>query len=104
MAASSSGTPVKTTRRSRLALMRGRTARPCSGQARLRAQAKKGALHVLGDADRELRAGQVGRILLSGVAWVRLVRRTAKTAERTSSQGYALLMVACLKATSRLLL
>jgi long-chain acyl-CoA synthetase len=51
-------------------------------------QAKKGIIHILGDDDEELPAGTTGRIFFSGVPPFAYFRDTAKTASRTSRQGY----------------
>lgn len=48
----------------------------------------KGELHVLGDDDRELPAGEIGRLYFSGVAPFAYFDAPEKTAERRSRQGY----------------
>ncbi len=49
---------------------------------------RKGRLHVLGDNDEELPAGQTGRIFFSGIAPFQYHNAPDKTAARTSSQGF----------------
>ncbi len=51
-------------------------------------RARKGTLHVLGDDDRELPAGEVGRVFFSGIAPFAYRHDPEKTAARTSRQGY----------------
>jgi long-chain acyl-CoA synthetase len=51
-------------------------------------RAKKGVLHILGDDDAELPAGQTGRIFFSGIPPFAYFGDTTKTASRTSPQGY----------------
>jgi long-chain acyl-CoA synthetase len=51
-------------------------------------QAKKGVIHILGDGDEELPAGQNGRIFFSGIPAFAYFGDTTKTASRTSRQGY----------------
>jgi long-chain acyl-CoA synthetase len=51
-------------------------------------RAKKGVIHILGDGDEELPAGQTGRIFFSGIAPFAYFGDMAKTASRTSAQGY----------------
>ena len=48
----------------------------------------KGELHVLGDDDSELPAGEVGRLFFSGVAPFAYFNAREKTAERRSRQGF----------------
>ncbi|NML43348.1 AMP-binding protein [Ramlibacter sp. G-1-2-2] len=51
-------------------------------------RAKKGVLHVLGDDDQELGAGQTGRIFFSGISHFAYHNAPEKTAARTSRQGF----------------
>jgi fatty-acyl-CoA synthase len=51
-------------------------------------QAKKGLIHILGDGDEQLPAGQSGRIFFSGIPAFAYFGDTTKTASRTSRQGY----------------
>ena len=51
-------------------------------------QAKKGVIHILGDGDEELPAGQSGRIFFSGIPAFAYFGDRTKTASRTSRQGY----------------
>jgi long-chain acyl-CoA synthetase len=50
--------------------------------------ARKGALHILDDADCELGAGKVGRVYFSGIPAFSYYKAPDKTADRTSRQGW----------------
>jgi long-chain acyl-CoA synthetase len=51
-------------------------------------RAKKGVIHILGEDDRELPVGGVGRVFFSGTPSFSYFGDEAKTATRTSRQGY----------------
>ncbi|MDO8771523.1 MAG: AMP-binding protein [Burkholderiaceae bacterium] len=50
--------------------------------------ARRGAIHILGDDDVELPAGQTGRIFFSGLSAFTYFNDPGKTSSRVSAQGY----------------